>query len=295
MDSSHSKEVTEEGFTPWQIGRLRDRLTNYKGALRHGWERIATDILYEEELPVEYVDSEDVRPLSESLRRLVNGSQVPSSQRLTALKVFLISQGYLDANDLEDANIKLKAPMAFSDYITADNETYRQIISGLKVFDGTFSLVEESADQVLHKLLTLKFQNGFFLVKYQETFLNKIDSLNRLTNVPSVRRRALTREDKYEGWSACGPSGQIVIFTNEMAFAQHPKFFLIWAEQERDEITQPAESIILMPYEKMHGAEDLAETHSLLESGSAASSESLFQKLIYPGFEIFTRSEGRTV
>lgn len=288
MDSS-PKNVTVNDLTPWQLGRLRDRLMNYKAAHRHGWERIATDILYEEELPEDYVDSEEVRPLSESLRRWFNGSQTPNAQRLEAVRIFLIAQGYLDGEALEEINSSLQAPLAFVEYITGGNDAYRDNLSRFAAFEGGFSLVKDFRSEVYHELLTLRFQNGYFLVTYQMAILKNIDTVNRLVNTPSVRRRAMTRQDTYEGWATCGPFGEIVIFVNEPAFAQKPKFFLLWAEKKREDQASPAEEIMLMPYDGVRGAETLKEVQELLDGPKDEPSDLVEARYIRPSYEIFER------
>lgn len=294
MDSSRT-QITAEELTPWQVGRLRDRLMSYKAARRHGWERISTDILFEEDLPVDYVDSEDVRPLSESLRRWFNGSQVPSAHRLNAVRVFLISQGYLDATGLDEVNSSLQAPIAFVEFITGGNKSYQEGLSRFAAFSGIYSNVFEILNEIVHESLTLRFQNGYLLVTYKESFLKNIDSVNRLVNTPSVRRRAMTREDKFEGWAACGPFGEITIFLNEPAFAQKPKFILIWAEKQRGELTDPVEELMLMPYEGVKGVEEPEHFRKALTGDSDDVGDMDAPIYVRPKYQIFTRNEGRSV
>jgi len=294
VDSSRP-QITADALTPWQLGRLRDRLMNYKAAHRHGWERIATDILFEEDLPVDYVDSEDVRPLSESLRRWFNGSQVPSVHRLNAVRVFLISQGYLDATALDEVNSGLQAPIAFVEFITGGNKSYQEGLSRFAAFSGIYSNVFDFPNEVVHESLTLRFQNGYLLATYKETFLKNIDSVSRLVNTQSVRKRAMSREDKLEGWAACGPFGKIIIFLNEPAFAQKAKFMLVWAEKQRDELTDPVEELMLMPYEGVKGVEEPEQLKKVLAGESDDAGKMDVPIDLRPKYQIFTRSEGRSI
>lgn len=295
MDSSHTDQAGTDSFSPWQIGRLTDRLMNYKAAKRHGWERIATDILFVEELPEDYVDSEEVRPLSESLRRLANGTQIPSEQRLNAVKLFLIDQGYLASDALDQGGSTLQAPLAFVDFITAASGDSRQRLARFAAFEGTYSVVHDMVRVVRHERLSLAFQNGFFNVAYEETFLKNIDSIDRLVEMPNVRKRAISREDKYEGWAACGPFGQIMIFATDVAYEKRPKFFIIWADQKRAESNGPVTAFLSVPYDGVRGVDDLEEIHKALEGGCDPTAEPAELTNVRPRFQKFTRSEGRGV
>ncbi|MEQ8694484.1 MAG: hypothetical protein RIC85_04050 [Gammaproteobacteria bacterium] len=293
MDSSLQQGTAKQSFTPWQIGRMKDRLMNYKGAKRHGWERIATDILFEEELSETYVDSEDVRPLSESLRRLANGSQTPSEQRLHAVELFLISQGYLGPSDLEQVDTALQAPLAFRDFIISDGEDVFGDLSSFSAFEGTYSHVHTATHEVRHEQVSLVFDSGIFTVTYQETFLKNIDSLDRLLNVSSVRNRAISRDDKYSGWAVCGPFGQIILVSKAIAYAKRPKFFMIWAETDRDDSETHATKLLLLPYDGVRGVEDIEAASNALNRYLEDGSEVIGLTSVTPRFQLFARSEGR--
>jgi len=293
VDSSLQQVTVEQSFTPWQISRLKDRLMNYKGAKRYGWERIATDILFEEELSETYVDSEDVRPLSESLRRLANGSQTPSEQRLHAVELFLISQGYLGPNDLEQVDASRQAPLAFRDFIISDREEDSDDLSSFAAFEGTYSRVHTATHEVHHERVSLVFDSGIFTVTYQETFLKNIDSLDRLLNISSVRDRAISRDDKYTGWAVCGPFGQIIIIAKAIAYSKRPKFFMIWAETDRDDRETPATELLLLPYHGVRGVEDIEAASNALNRRQEDESEIVGLTSVTPRFQLFSRSEGR--
>lgn len=89
-------------YTDAMIRRLRDRLMRYRtenriGGRKRPWHRVAQDIADAESVPREFYDREDnFDVLGEALRRFEAGLQVPSRERLDAIRAFLIEKRYLD-------------------------------------------------------------------------------------------------------------------------------------------------------------------------------------------------------
>lgn len=289
MDSSRKQDVMEEELSAWQIERLRDRLINYKKMKRHGWERVATDILYVDDLPATYLDAEEVRPLSESLRRLVNGSQTPSLPRLNAVKLFLIAEGHLTDGELDQGRGSINAPLAFVEFISGGLEGGRQRLDTLSPFEGTYSNLHDSVQYVTHESLSLVYQAGFFKVSFSRTYLRKIDNIERMLRVPSVRKRAAWREDCFEGWAACGPLGQIVLFALDKGYERPPTFSLVWAEKTRSEGASPVTELLLLPYQGASSVSDPEALRAATENPSGDLSERLEILAARPKLQSFTR------
>src|SRR5690606_37402391 len=83
-------------YTDVIIRRLRDRLMRYRtenriGGRKRPWHRVAQDIADAESVPQSFYNREDnFDVLGEALRRFEAGLQVPSKERLDAIRAFLI-------------------------------------------------------------------------------------------------------------------------------------------------------------------------------------------------------------
>lgn len=296
MDSSRSQSVipvtvVRTGFSPWQITRIRDRLANFKAAVRQGWERIALDILDDRGQDEAYVDAEEVRPFSESLRRLVAGSQTPTDERLTAICIFLGNKGYLTPGDLDEQLEALRAPIAFFDFVTGDDEAAKERLARLKVYEGTYSHIAEpdfqSEDQYLHRRLSLKFSGGVIAASLTDSRLNRIDTLRRLKNDAAVRKRALISEWDHHGFAAGMPNGRLIVMVKPKAYDEYYRssVYLLWAEPKRDDDTTSVPAILLMDYSGVSTVEDVAKAKETLTNGNQGFEFLLSQ----PSYIVFDR------
>lgn len=296
MDSSRTQSVipvtvVRTGFSPWQVTRIRDRLANYKAAVRQGWERIALDILDADGQDEAYVDAEDVRPFSESLRRLVAGSQTPTDERLRAICIYLAIKGYLAAGDLDEQLEALRAPIAFFDFVSGGDDAAKDRLARLKVYEGTYSHIAanefQSEDQYLHSRLSLKFNGGVIAASMTDSRLNRIDTLRRLKNDAAVRKRALKSEHIHHGFAAGMPNGRLIVMVKPKTYDEYyrSKVYLLWAEPTRDDQAASVPAILLMDYAGVSMVEDVAKARETLTA-----SERGFRASPYPPhFIVFDR------
>ncbi len=301
MDSSRSQtviptEVAIGGFMPWQIARLKDRLANYKSSVRHGWERVALDILDGDGQDPDYVDGEDVRSLSESLRRLVAGSQQPKDERLKAIYIYLASTGYISADALSDSQTDLQAPLAFMEYMFDDDEQAERALARMENYVGAYSKVEQSGlsmtagDFLTHSRIALSQQGRALSVKYTETVLKRTDTAKRLTTDPKLRKRALVKEMAYDGFVLFEPSGRMVIYSRSAAYAElyQANIQLLWARPGNPLQPDPdteISAILLMDYNSVSDVEDFEEAKTSLNRET----DNTVLMLVTPQFSVYER------
>ncbi|RCK43663.1 hypothetical protein TH25_21170 [Thalassospira profundimaris] len=275
MDSSRTDFVEEfvigrDSFSPWQVGRLRDRLANYKSSVRLGWERIALDILDDGDQDEDYVDAEDVRPFSESLRRLVAGSQIPTDERLNAIRIYLRNIGYLSPGDLDEARGSLQTPAAFMEFVAGGDANAKKAVEALKVYEGTYSQIQEggplSENQYFHQCLSLDHSGGVMAARLTDSRLNRIDTLRRLKNDPKVRKRALQAEFVQNGFLAGLPDGRFLVILRPAVYDEfyRSKVLLLWAVPEGNDQAASVSSILLMDYPWVSKVKDINEAKEKL-------------------------------
>lgn len=297
MDSSRKESVIpatvpRTGFSPWQVSRIRDRLANYKSAVRQGWERIALDILDDMDQDEDYVDAEDVRPFSESLRRLVAGSQTPSEERLTAICIFLGNKGYLALGDLEENRDHLQVPLAFHEFIAAGDGGAEKALSNLKAYQGRFSYIVQAGlpqdNQYRHLRLGLNFEGGAVAASMSDSRLNRIDTLRRLKGDNAVRKRALQFEIMHAGFAVGLPNGRMVVFVKPAAYDElySSHVFLVWAKRKPAQEGEELSSLMVMDYAEAGEVEDLEKAHEHL---TATERTGILIGLPVPQFLIFDR------
>jgi hypothetical protein len=108
-------------LTEWQTRRLRDRLMRFRKARGvngrdRPFERIALDILACEKAGLAFDHDSSAKSLAESLRRFVSGKQSPSEERLDALRIFLMEESFIAANDLDEDKTEHHAPLALMEH-----------------------------------------------------------------------------------------------------------------------------------------------------------------------------------
>jgi len=215
VDSSPewSSEETYE-WTPTQVDRLRARLTHYRLQNKHSWERIATDILYEENLPLFFVDNEETRPLSESLRRLVSGSQVPSKDRLNAIAMHLVSAEYLARSELLENDSGMAAALAFNHFAYGDGAqspgTDDPIFSLTGVFEH--SSRPKGGNAEIRQTLTSEISGRIISVSFDVAEYSNPNFQFDFDANPKMKKRALKGRNEFNGWVAITHSGQAIIF-----------------------------------------------------------------------------------
>ena len=286
MDSSRSDQATSAGFRPWQIHRIRSRLSHYKASSRHGWERIATDILFEEELPAAYVDSEEVRPLSESLRRLENGSQTPSTERLNAISLFLIKRELLRPEDLVEKDASRAAPLAFAEFTSGNLSEYEDVCRQFaQELSGTYSSISrEEGTLIVHELSIVP--DGTILgVAFSRAAYNDPAGQMTLTNNRNRRNHAVIRERIFTGWAAIISGNQIVLMLREALFDRPSTCYLLYAT-EGEEI---ARKLLILPYVGISKYTDFDAIPFPSEQKPTISVTQLYERTTPSGFQIFSR------
>ncbi|MRG71093.1 hypothetical protein GH722_04880 [Alphaproteobacteria bacterium HT1-32] len=301
MSSSRSQsvipaEVAIGGFMPWQVARMKDRLANYKHAVKHSWSRISIDILDEDGQDPDYVDDENVDALAESLRRLVAGSQQPKDERLKAIFIYLVTAGYMDPADLSDSRNDIKASLAFMEFMFDDDEHAERALAHMEKYVGAYSKVEQSGlamtpgEFLTHSCIFLSQQGRALAAKYTETVLKRTDSAKRLTTDPQLRKRALVKEMAYDGFALFEPGGRVIIYSRPAAYSElyDAKVQLLWARPgnplepvEESEIS----SILVMDYNSVSYVEDFDEAKAILNNES----DTTLLMLDKPQFAVFER------
>ena len=290
MDSSRTNEAIEDDYSPWQVSRLRTRLSHYRASKRHGWERIATDILYVEELPESYVDTEDVRPLSESLRRLDNGSQTPSAQRLHAVRIFLINQGYLNDHDLDDGSKNMAAPLAFSEFAAASVPNFSSIVEKTaQELTGVYSSSETYDDALWIDEIVIEF-NGHVIsaTLKRSTFSDPGGKLNLKANT-KLRNRNLKKEEKSTGWIGALNADRILFFFTNILYGTNSECQLLYATESGDDKNGEAQKLLMLPYIGKQKFDDFATIPFPSEKKPSISVTELFTNTTPRGFKIYAR------
>lgn len=290
MDSSRDDIVTADvEWTPWRVRRLSLRLDRYRTARKHGWERIATDILYLDELPEAYVDKEDTRPLSESLRRLANGSQVPSNERLYAVFLFLRKEGFIADSDLQDDDIKRAAPMAFSEFAAIGIENFDHVRDRWrKLLVGHFQ--KEGRDE--HTFYIERLDIGLDGdIETVSLTTRKYEDPHRELTAKNVSRRARHKvrgENRYAGWLALLSPYQAIAMMKGTLYEGDTTCWLLYAAEQKDE--DAATKVIILPYQKMLVFEDFSAAPFMVdEKELTVRVEDLFKSTLQNGLRTFER------
>jgi hypothetical protein len=296
VDSSRTDGAVEDSYTPWQVSRLRTRLNHYRAAKSHGWERIATDILYVEDLPDSYVDTEDVRPLSESLRRLVNGSQTPSLHRLNAVKLFLIEQRYLGQKGLEETSQDIAASLAFMEFSTNGNKgsenEYQHLLAS--VLPGTYRRIVRLSDDTteLWYVIQIEHVKGHVQVRYLLSEYRNPSGRFDLQNNLSLRKRAFENEHIFEGWATATSNDQMVFFLKDKAYGKGLFSFILIAT-ELPESATAISKLLMLDYGGSKILEDFEKAEPALDEAPPVSVKELFNKQAGKELHVFENTGSR--
>ncbi|MEW5704406.1 MAG: hypothetical protein AB1781_07475 [Pseudomonadota bacterium] len=296
MDSSRADQQVLDGFRPWQIQRLRTRLSHYRASKRHGWERIATDILLDEKLPTSYVDTEDVRRFSESLRRFDSGSQTPSAERLNAVKTFLIGQGLLRPEEMEEKGDANAAPLAFTEFAARGVPGYKAIQAQFtRDLPGTYFWTEREEGRFSVKELVLSQDGTILTVSLSDTIY--ADPKGQLTAAQNRNRRsrAAISEFNWSGWAAIFSERQVVFMLRDAHYNSPGTCYLLYAIEKHEGDGKEARKLLLLPYSGKQTFTNFDAIAFPSQHRSSISVTDLFKTAIPRGFTIYSRenADGR--
>ncbi len=263
MDSSRTERTDAPiQWVPWQIDRLRARVAHYRLSTKHSWERIATDILFVESLPESYVDNEDTRPLSESLRRLASQSQIPNLDRLNAIAAFLIEKDQLLRRDLVERDTGISAALAFNEFAYGDGSLKPQSDDLRFSIVGSFENASRHDQDNSETRRTLKcnFSGGVLSVSFDIAEYNNPGFQINLDANPQIRKRALRGASEYVGWAAVTPSGQATIFLRKSDYYDHQQVFLL-AGIEMRAANRGTKSLLILESENVKGSVEISGDH----------------------------------
>ena len=205
-------------YTDAMIRRLRDRLMRYRTENRirgrkRPWHRVAQDIADADTVPREFYDREDnFDVLGEALRRFEAGLQVPSRERLDAIRIFLIEKRYLDA----DGDDETATPQRLIDNV-------RGFLGG----DQPCALPETAlgcfiAEQrrggrgyVYRVVSIMPAENGTGVF---EESIHKTAMAARTRDASELRRFfqvAATATQRRDGWVLAGRNGQLLMLVKD--------------------------------------------------------------------------------
>lgn len=206
-------------YSEWQISRLRSRISRYRkeeplNGKDRAWWRVAMDILDAEEIPDAYMKDEDVDIFSESLRRFAAASQVPSQQRLDAIRVFLLEKAYLAKVDLEEQSVPYQAAFAMLEYLGSE-ELERPMAEKIK---GKYRAVH-SGNEKRFEVTELEFlpAENSNVVQVEE----RVSYYKARKNRPfgdwseAERRKFRMATHKSRGWAVSTPENLVYVFLRD--------------------------------------------------------------------------------
>ncbi len=205
-------------YTDAMIRRLRDRLMRFRtenriGGRKRPWHRVAQDIADAESVPREFYDREDnFDVLGEALRRFEAGLQVPSRERLNAIRAFLIEKRYLDA----DGDDETATPQRFIDNV-------RGFLAGEQPCAvpetalGYFIAEQRSGGRgcVYRVIRIMPAENGTGVF---EESIHKTAMAARTRDTRELRRFfqvAATTTQRRDGWVLAGRNGQLLMLVKD--------------------------------------------------------------------------------
>lgn len=202
-------------YTDAMIRRLRDRLMRYRtenriGGRKRPWHRVAQDIADAESVPREFYDREDnFDVLGEALRRFEAGLQVPSRERLDAIRAFLIEKRYLDPdNSAEDEDDPRRLFTALDAFLSGSGA--KRFVAEDRI-EGTYLAVQQQGGRYDYRVLSL-LPAGGDIWSIEDT-IYKTAMPARTTNPAEFRRFlkiASTVKSRNDGWAILAPDGQMV-------------------------------------------------------------------------------------
>ncbi|WP_439543986.1 hypothetical protein [Hyphomicrobium sp.] len=205
-------------YTAWHIARLRDRLARYRAVetingRARPWVTVASDIFVTEGLPESYFDSEGSdEVLAEALRRFVDGQQVPKTERLDAISLFLRSKGYFHDEDIQETAGDYAAALALSSFFQSASISPQEITgvfttsrkegrAGSRVFTLEIAPTDRAGLQRL--LETIEYNPDFVM--------------NERIYMPGrLRTHAGYRKEQLEGWLVRGDKSGLALVQDRL-------------------------------------------------------------------------------
>lgn len=205
-------------YTAWHIARLRDRLARYRAVetingRARPWLKVAGDIFATEGLSEAYLDAEapDV-VVAESLRRFVDGQQVPKTERLDAIALFLRSKGYFHDQDIQETTGDYAAALALSAFV-------QNTASAVNDISGVFT-TSRNEGRSSSRVYTLEIaptdrpgvQRWLETIEYNPHFV-----MNEKMFMPGrLRTHTGYRKEKLEGWLIRGDRSGLALLQDRL-------------------------------------------------------------------------------
>lgn len=203
-------------YSAASLRRLRDRLMRYRLERRStrrqlGWESVAENILNSPAVSGNFYDREEskVKVFAEALRRFAAGSQVLTTERLDALKAFLMDEGFLSEGDLVEATAPMQAILGLDAFF---GERSNDVIAGRKALCGSFICVsKDERGRPEYRLLTVEGDGQSVLSLSETAYITGAETTarDRIKLERFFRRNAIAAIPS-DGWLYV--SGGAIIF-----------------------------------------------------------------------------------